>query len=76
MAQWIKVEDDILTVAPAGSTESAVLVEWGNGIKKAEKDRIIKLLEDNKIPCDCGDTCGYFDAGYAEAIALIKGEKE
>ena len=36
--------------------------------------RIIKLLENNKIPCDCGDTCDYFDAGYEQAIALIKGK--
>lgn len=40
-----------------------------------ERERIIKLLEDAKIPCDCGDTCDYYDLGYEEALALIKGEK-
>lgn len=43
---------------------------------KAERDRIIKLLEANREPCDCGDACEHFDAGFDEAIALIKGENK
>jgi len=41
-----------------------------------ERERIVRLLEDKKVSCNCGDTCGYFDAGYHEAIALIKGENK
>jgi len=40
-----------------------------------ERKRIIKLLEDSRKPCDCGDACGQWDAGFDEAIALIKGNK-
>jgi hypothetical protein len=40
-----------------------------------EKKRILELLESTKIPCDCGENCGYYDIGYEDAIAFIKGEK-
>jgi glutaredoxin-like protein NrdH len=41
-----------------------------------ERKRIIKLLEDSRKPCDCGDSCGQWDAGFDEAIALIKADNE
>lgn len=54
--------------------------EWFEFGRKAgkieEQARIIKQLEDAKIPCECGDNCGYFDLGYDEAIRIIKGGNE
>lgn len=41
-----------------------------------ERNRIIKLLEANKIPCDCGEACEQWDAGFEEAIAIVKGESK
>jgi hypothetical protein len=41
-----------------------------------ERERIIELLEANRQPCDCGDACEQFDAGFDEAIALIKGQNK
>lgn len=49
---------------------------WINYGAKREYARILKLLEANRVPCDCGDACEQFDAGFDEAIALIKGENK
>jgi hypothetical protein len=49
--------------------------DWSAMGEKREQERIIKLLESSRQPCDCGDACGQWDAGFDEAIALIKGEK-
>lgn len=52
-----------------------------NGIRKAEQERIIKLLESLKGTCDndCDDCRPYADKNdhyLSEVIALIKGENK
>jgi hypothetical protein len=43
-----------------------------HGEKSATK-RILALLESKHEQCDCGETCAYFDAGFKEAIEIVKG---
>jgi hypothetical protein len=44
--------------------------------RQQEQQRIIELLQKHLEPCDCGITCEYFQAGFQEAITLIKEKTE
>jgi len=68
---------DIYRTAPVPTIGESYEIGRAHGIK-AERERIIKLLEplgceDNGVEHDCQNGLGYTTA--ADLIALIKGEK-
>jgi hypothetical protein len=75
----IKFEHNTLVLNSIFSKDDVAEIDaFADYIRNDERERLIKVLELNKIPCDCGDACEQFDSGFEEAIDILKnsGHKE